>query len=230
MQKITLTGSVLAAITLSVIGAGYGPVEPDLTTIPAAPAEIEAKLRAAGANLAKAAMDAAMITGGAVQSLEVRLDRQPPAIEAIAFADGAAHRVLFDMAGTVLESTQVPRFPGEEYVGDFVTTESGLMYADLVEGEGAMPQGPSETVKVHYTGWFLTGKKFDSSHDRNVPAEFRLDGVIRGWTEGVGGMHVGGKRKLVIPYDLGYGERGRGPIPPKATLVFDVELIEIVKK
>jgi hypothetical protein len=230
MQKIMLTGSALAAVLMSVIGAAYGPVEPDLTTIPAAPAEIEAKLRAAGANLAKAAMDAAMITGGAVRSLEVRLDREPPAIEAITFADGAAHRVLFDMAGTVLESTQVPRFPGEEYVGDFVTTESGLMYADLVEGDGAMPSGPTETVRVHYTGWFLTGKKFDSSRDRGTPAELPLDQFIRGWTEGVGGMHVGGKRKLVVPYELAYGERGRGPIPPRAALVFDVELIDIVKK
>lgn len=106
-------------------------------------------------------------------------------------------------------------------------TDSGIFYVILREGEGKSPT-PANTVKVHYEGTFKDGKKFDSSYDRGQPAQFPLRGVIRGWTEGVSLMKVGEKRKLIIPWNLAYGERGRGSIPPKADLVFDIELIEIV--
>ncbi|TAJ02287.1 MAG: FKBP-type peptidyl-prolyl cis-trans isomerase [Planctomycetota bacterium] len=94
-----------------------------------------------------------------------------------------------------------------------------------------MPSGPQSEVSVHYSGWLLDGTKFDSSVDRGAPAKFPLRGVISGWTEGVGTMKVGGKRKFVIPARLGYGANPRpgGPIPPNAVLVFDVELLQIVK-
>ena len=109
-------------------------------------------------------------------------------------------------------------------------TDSGLKYEDLVEGEGE-PAQASRQVRVHYTGWLTDGTKFDSSLDRNDPFSFPLGGgrVIRGWDEGVQGMKVGGKRKLTIPPQLGYGATGAGGvIPPNATLVFEVELLEIL--
>lgn len=109
-------------------------------------------------------------------------------------------------------------------------TDSGLKYEDLVEGEGEVAVSGQKVV-VHYTGWLTDGTKFDSSVDRSNPFSFPLGAgrVIRGWDEGVQGMKVGGKRKLTIPPQLGYGAAGAGGvIPPNATLVFDVELLEIL--
>ena len=119
-------------------------------------------------------------------------------------------------------------YPGEAVFGDPEETESGLRYYDIVVGDGAMPASSRTVVRVHYTGWLLDGTKFDSSVDRGEPIDFPLNRVIRGWTEGVGSMRVGGKRKLIIPAHLGYGDRGAGGvIPPGATLVFDVELLDV---
>ncbi|MDJ0805315.1 MAG: FKBP-type peptidyl-prolyl cis-trans isomerase [Gammaproteobacteria bacterium] len=108
-------------------------------------------------------------------------------------------------------------------------TDTGLKYEDLVTGDGEEAT-PGQRVSVHYTGWLTDGSKFDSSVDRNEPFSFVLGQgrVIRGWDEGVQGMKVGGKRKLTIPPQLGYGAAGAGGvIPPNATLVFDVELLAI---
>lgn len=116
-----------------------------------------------------------------------------------------------------------------EFGVEFTTTASGLRYATLRAGEGPTPPSAKSNVKVHYVGTLTNGKKFDSSYDRNAPATFPLNRVIPGWTEGVGSMKVGEKRRLIIPSDLGYGDRGAPPdIPGKATLVFDVELLEIL--
>lgn len=111
--------------------------------------------------------------------------------------------------------------------GKEITTSSGLQYIDQVVGTGDTAKA-GQTVSVHYTGWLTNGKKFDSSVDRGQPFSFRLGvgQVIKGWDEGVQGMKIGGKRKLTIPSNLGYGARGAGGlIPPHATLVFDVELL-----
>ena len=110
-----------------------------------------------------------------------------------------------------------------------VTTDSGLKYIDLKEGDGAVAK-KGDRVSVHYTGRLKDGKKFDSSKDRNEPFDFPLGAgkVIKGWDEGVAGMKVGGTRKLIIPPELGYGKRGSPPkIPPDAELHFEVELLKI---
>jgi FKBP-type peptidyl-prolyl cis-trans isomerase FkpA len=109
------------------------------------------------------------------------------------------------------------------------TTESGLQYQVITEGKGPKPAA-TDKVKVHYVGTLIDGTKFDSSIDRGQPAEFALNGVIKGWTEALQLMPVGSKYKLFVPSDLAYGEQGTpGPIGPNATLIFEVELLEIVK-
>lgn len=107
-------------------------------------------------------------------------------------------------------------------------TASGLIYKELAAGTGASPQA-TDTVKVNYRGTFTNNTEFDSSYKRNEPAQFPLNGVIKCWTEGVQKMKVGGKARLVCPSDLAYGDAGRGSIPGGATLVFEVELLDIVQ-
>lgn len=110
-----------------------------------------------------------------------------------------------------------------------VKTDSGLVYLSLKEGSGASPAA-TDKVKVHYRGTLVDGTEFDSSYKRGQPAEFPLNGVIKCWTEGVQKMKPGGKAKLVCPSEIAYGERGAGNlIPPNATLVFEVELLEVKK-
>jgi FKBP-type peptidyl-prolyl cis-trans isomerase FkpA len=107
-----------------------------------------------------------------------------------------------------------------------VKTESGMIYREMRPGTGASPKA-TDTVKVNYRGTLTNGTEFDSSYKRNEPAEFPLNGVIKCWTEGVQKMRVGGKASLVCPSDLAYGDQGRPSIPGGATLVFEVELLEI---
>ncbi len=113
--------------------------------------------------------------------------------------------------------------------GDGVKTVSGLQYWDIRVGTGEVAKD-RDKVKVHYTGWLTTGKKFDSSVDAHQPFDFTIGKgeVIKGWDEGVAGMKVGGKRQLRIPPDLAYGEAGHPPqIPQNATLIFDVQLLKV---
>jgi FKBP-type peptidyl-prolyl cis-trans isomerase FkpA/FKBP-type peptidyl-prolyl cis-trans isomerase FklB len=123
---------------------------------------------------------------------------------------------------------------GEKFLEDnktkagVITTESGLQYQVITEGTGEKPTA-EDRVKVHYTGTFLDGTEFDSSYGRGEPAEFGLNGVIRGWTEGIQIMPIGSKYIFWIPSDLAYGDRGSQNIKPGSTLKFEVELLDIVK-
>jgi len=113
--------------------------------------------------------------------------------------------------------------------GDGVKTDSGLQYWDIKVGTGAEAKS-GDKVKVHYTGWFTSGKKFDSTVDANQPYSFTLGkgDVIKGWDEGIAGMKVGGKRQLRIPPELAYGDVGyKTIVPPNATLIFDAQLLAV---
>jgi FKBP-type peptidyl-prolyl cis-trans isomerase len=134
--------------------------------------------------------------------------------------------LLFAIELVAVDNNPQTAAPAQEK-GKPVTTASGLTIEDLVVGTGAeCPKGA--TVKVHYRGTLTDGKEFDSSYARNEPIEFPLPNLIQGWQEGIPGMRIGGKRKLTVPYQLGYGEAGFPPdIPPKATLIFEIELLGV---
>ena len=121
-----------------------------------------------------------------------------------------------------------PALPGAPGSGNKMhKLASGLQYDDLVVGSGKMAE-PGVNVAVHYTGYLLDGTELDSSFKSGQPLKFQIAGgqMIAGFDEGVRGMRIGGKRKIVVPYAMGYGEAGSGPIPPKSDLVFDLELID----
>ncbi|MEI6206135.1 MAG: FKBP-type peptidyl-prolyl cis-trans isomerase [Desulfuromonadales bacterium] len=136
------------------------------------------------------------------------------------------------LIGILAASVAIPAFAVQDAKKTdtkVVTTASGLKYTDVLVGKGASPV-TGKPVKVHYTGTLENGTKFDSSVDRKEPFSFVIGvgQVIPGWDEGVMSMKVGGKRKLIIPSKLGYGARGAGgAIPPNATLLFDVELLDV---
>ena len=133
-------------------------------------------------------------------------------------------RASLFLALSCLAAAQIPDVAGN------VNTSYAMKYIDVAVGTGALA-APGKQYKVHYTGWLRDGTKFDSSVDRNQPFVF-VQGrrqVIAGWETGFEGMRVGGKRRLIIPYQLAYGETGRGKIPPKAELTFDVELLDVTE-
>lgn len=149
---------------------------------------------------------------------------KPAEAKAAAATAKATAKAAAPAAGDIPAPADVAATPA-----DATTTDSGLAFKILTAGTGTEKPGAEDTVKVHYTGWTTDGKMFDSSVKRGKPTEFRLNGVIKGWTEGVGLMVTGEKRRFWIPGSLAYGDTPRRPGAPSGKLVFDVELISITK-
>jgi len=220
------TAATLAAVAL----AGAATAGTDLTKLPPDPAEVCGILIDSPFSIMDAAAKAEKETGGHLQSIEMIEGSEAPVYKAVCFSETEIITIVIDSkSGEVISTDRVvPSLPGDSIEGlELQTSDSGLMWYDLREGTGAAPAGPASKVTVHYTGWLVDGTKFDSSVDRGQTITFPLNGVIRGWTEGVGSMKVGGKRKLLIPGKLAYGPRGRGGIPPNGFLIFDVELFGV---
>jgi len=135
------------------------------------------------------------------------------------------HRVIISTTICLLAVSSFAAEPANTEVKETITTKSGLQYTSIKEGTGATP-GPTDMVTVNYRGTLLNGREFDSSYKYGKPAEFKLNSVIKCWTEGMQMMKVGGKAKLVCPSSLGYGEEGiLGSVPRFAVLIFEVELL-----
>jgi len=139
-----------------------------------------------------------------------------------------ASQIFYEAYNANTEKVQSGFLEENKHKPGVITTESGLQYEVITQGDGPKPTA-QDTVRVHYKGTLVNGNEFDSSYSRGQPAEFPLDGVIAGWTEGLQLMNTGSKYRLFIPSQLGYGPEGRGQqIPPDSTLIFEVELLEIV--
>ena len=162
------------------------------------------------------------MTDAAAGKPAVEIDTWGPRIQGLATARAAivVQREKEASAAYIAKAAQEP---------GAIKTAFGLIYKELTPGTGPSPTA-ADTVKVHYRGTLIDGTEFDSSYKRNEPAEFPLNGVIRGWTEGVQLMKVGGKARLICPSDLAYGDQGRPSIPGGATLIFEIELLEIKGK
>lgn len=231
MIRAALTATGLLSLTIAGALAPRPESQVNYAAIPPAPEEVVKQLEICKIPLAQAVETAVKSTGGMAKTASVKVDNGLATIEVLVYGNGKCQRVLVDgQSGAVQSTTEVPRFAGEPVSGQWTELPSGLKYYDLAVGTGEKPVDPMTTVTVLYTGWLVDGTKFDSSVDRNKPYVKPLGEVIKGLTEGISTMRVGGKRKLIIPPKLAYGNKGFGDrVPPRATLVFDIELLGISK-
>ena len=197
--------AALASATLFAPGPRH-----DFATLPPEPAALHAELAALPVSLRDALGRAEAIHPDG-RIADVHFSNGVFAFDV--FTPSEHRRIEVDgETGEVLVDRPEPGLPGRQ-AASWVELPSGLRYADIVEGSGAQPAGDTSTVEVHFSGWLVDGRKFDCSRDRGTPSRFELRTAIRGLTEGIGGMRVGGLRKLIVPYDLGFGVAGSGSIP-----------------
>jgi FKBP-type peptidyl-prolyl cis-trans isomerase FkpA len=175
-------------------------------------------------------LDTAALKAGFADAMEGNMQFTETEIQTLAQASDTALRAAQQVEADAKAEAVIAE--GVAYLAEnakregVITTESGLQYEIVTEGDGASPTA-ADTVKVHYRGTLIDGTEFDSSYKREEPISFPLNGVIRGWTEGLQLMKVGSTHRLYIPSELGYGSSTAGSIPPNSVLIFDVELLEI---
>ncbi len=222
-------GIGLASAGLLAASTAYVALQPvDYSKMPPKASDVHAEISAVSTPLSDAIAAAQEATSGVVHSAAFTTTEEGPAWDLTLYSAESKHHVVINAAtGDVTTNEALARFPGEAFEGELITLPSGLMYADIVVGDGAQPKDLSSEVTVHYSGWLVDGTLFDSSHTRGQSISFPLSNVIKGWSEGVSTMKIGGKRKLIIPSNLGYGPRGNQVIPPSAMLIFDVELLDV---
>jgi FKBP-type peptidyl-prolyl cis-trans isomerase FkpA len=224
LLALALTAALAPAADARQDPAAAPPAEPAATeeTFYALGVTIWRNLQAFDLSPEEAAIVAKALTDSAAkQAREVDLASLSPKLDALR-RERATRRLESEKARSSAYAAEAATRPGA------VKTDSGLIYLETQAGTGDSPAA-TDKVKVHYRGTLVDGTEFDSSHKRGQPAEFPLNGVIPCWTEGVQKMKPGGKATLVCPSEIAYGDRGRPSIPGGATLVFEIELIEIVK-
>lgn len=245
-MKAVLRSAALSALVFAVAGHAQAPAKPaakPAAAAPAKPAALTEKQKVSlmvGMDIAKSLepikgeLDVAMVA----RAIQASFDKKPTGLtEAQAEQIRASFMQRLQASAMAKQAQEGQRntaegqkfFAANKAKPGVRETASGLQYQVLRQGAGAKPK-PTDTVRVHYKGTLLNGEKFDSSYDRGQPAEFALNQVIPGWTEGLGLMPAGSKFKFWIPGKLGYGPSGQPPrIGPNATLVFEVELLDIAK-
>ncbi len=220
--------------TLLLLGAGCSTGHPEVTELP----EFESRAAYAigqdvGGSLAGSGVT--LDFDALVQGLRDALDEREPLLDETEVMEAIQEfqvRAQEAMMAKEEEAASANQAEGESYLAEHgsregvITTESGLQYRVLQEGDGATP-GPQDRVRVHYRGTFVNGEPFDSSHDRGEPSVFSVSGVIPGWTEALQLMSVGSRIELVIPAHLAYGPQGPPMIGPNRTLLFELELLGI---